>query len=96
MPVIDIPPINIIGLLQSNILQTMFAVTLAVIIGLSQKGLSRIILIAVAAFGPAFFTIGVLLNQVQTQNLSILSAFVFSVIGTWIVAKGNITTVVKK
>lgn len=96
MPVIDIPPINVIGLLQSNILQTMFAVTLAAIIGLSQKGLSRVILIALAAFGPAFFTIGVLLNLVQSQNVSTLAAFTFSVIGTWIVAKGNITTAAKK
>lgn len=95
MPVIDIPPINIIGLLQSNILQTMFAVTLAVIIGLSQKGLSRVILIALAAFGPAFFTIGTLLNLVQSQNINTIAAFMFSIIGTWIVAKGNITVAKK-
>lgn len=93
---INIPPINVIGLLQSNILQTMFAVTLAVIIGLSQKGLSRIILITIAAFGPAFFTIGILLNLVQSQSVNIIAAFVFSVIGTWVVAKGDITTSVKK
>lgn len=92
----DIPPINVIALLQSNILQTMFAVTLAVIIGLSQKGLSRIILVAIAAFGPAFFTIGILINLVQSQNINTLAAFMFSVIGAWIVAKGNITAAVKK
>lgn len=72
---------QVVELLQVNIVQSLFAVFVAVLVG-SRRGWGQIIIISVIAFAPAFFVIGVLIDLLLQGSYITLAAIAFIMLGT--------------